>query len=325
MNGTISLRLAFIFLVLAQASGFAPANAAPYQAGPVRLVVGFGPASPADIVARLVARHLEEALGKPVIVENRPGNSSMLAAEAVARAPNDGRTLFVATVANTINPARMKSGFDLGKELAPIALLGVVPNVLVANPSLPVKTVGDLIALAKQQTGQLTFGTSGLWTASHMAVAMFNMKAGTDIVAVPYQGGASQAVTDLLAGRINLMFNVAAPLAPFVASGQLTALAVGQPKRTAILPDVPTMEEAGLTGFDVGVWIGLLAPAGTAPEIIDTLAKASNEALQQPSIREALKAQGIEVLGGTPAEFASFIARDIEKWRSLIEAAGLKE
>ena len=328
MSGMVNLRTVHVALAFALSlvlAGFGSAGAAPYPAGPVRLVVGFGPASPADIVARLVARHLEDALGKPFIVENRTGNSSMLAAEAVARAPNDGRTLFMATVANTINPARMKSGFDLGKELAPIALLAVVPNVLVANSSVPAKTVADLVALARQRPGELTFGTSGLWTASHMAVAMFNLKAGTDIVAVPYQGGASQAATDLLTGRINLMFNVAAPLAPYVASGQLTALAVGQPKRTALMPDVPTMEEAGLPGFDVGVWIGLLAPAGTPTEIIDALARVSNEALQQPSIREALKVQGIETLGGTPAEFAGFIARDNEKWRSLIEAAGLKE
>jgi len=296
-----------------------------YPAGPVRIVVGFGASSTADIVARLVGKHLEEQLGKPVIVENRPGNSSMLAAEAVARAPNDGRTLFMATVANTLNPAHMKSGFDLGKDLQPIALLGIVPNVLVANPSVPVKTVGELIALAKEKPDALTFATSGSWTASYMAAEMFNLKAGTRIVSVPDQGGANQAITDLLTGRINLMFNVAAALAPHIAAGKLTALAVGQPKRTAILPDVPTMDEAGLSGFDVGVWIGLLAPAGTAPEIIDTLVRASNQALQQPSIKEALKAQGIDVLGSTPEEFAVFIQNDSRKWRALLETMGSKE
>jgi tripartite-type tricarboxylate transporter receptor subunit TctC len=249
----------------------------------------------------------------------------MLAAEAVARAPNDGRTLFMATVANTLNPVHMKSGFDLGKDLQPIALLGVVPNVLVANPSVPVRTVKELIALAKEKPGSLTFATSGSWTASYVAAELFNLKAGTEIVSVPYQGGANQALTDLLTGRINLMFNVAASLAPYVASGKLNALAVGQPKRTAIMPDVPTMEEAGLSGFDVGVWIGLLAPAGTAPEIIDALARASNDALQQPSIKEALKAQGIDVLGGTPAEFTAFIGNDNRKWRALLESTGLKE
>jgi len=185
--------------------------------------------------------------------------------------------------------------------------------------------VKELIALAKEKPGSLTFATSGAWTASYVAAELFNLKAGTEIVSVPYQGGANQALTDLLTGRINLMFNVAASVAPYVASGKLNALAVGQPKRTAIMPDVPTMEEAGLSGFDVGVWIGLLAPAGTAPEIIDTLARASNDALQQASIKEALKAQGIDVLGGTPAEFTAFIRNDNQKWRTLLESTGLKE
>ena len=319
------LRAGLVSCALAIASCAPVFAAGSYPAGPVRIVVGFGPSSTADIVARLVGKHLEEQLGKPVIVENRPGNSSMLAAEAVARSPNDGRTLFMATVANTLNPAHMKSSFDLGKDLQPIALLGVVPNVLVVNPSVPVKTVRELIALAKEKPDALTFATSGSWTASYMAAELFNQKAGTQIVSVPYQGGANQAITDLLTGRINLMFNVAAALAPHVAAGKLVALAVGQPKRSAIMPDVPTMDEAGLPGFDVGVWIGLLAPAGTAPEIIDTLARASNEALQQTSIRDALRAQGIDVLGSTPEGFATFIQNDRQKWRALLETMGSKE
>lgn len=316
-------RLAFCALMVV--CSVPAAQAQSYPAGPVKIVVGFGPGSSADIVARLVARHLEEVLGKPVIVENRPGNSSMIAAEMVSRAPNDGRTLFMATVANTIYPAHAKSGFDLGKNLQPIALLGVVPNVLAVNSSVPVKTVGELIALAKKDPKALTFATSGLWTASHMAVEMFNLKAGTQIVAVSYQGGANQAVTDLLTGRVNLMFNVAVALAPHISSGNLTALAVGQPKRTDILPDVPTMEEAGFAGFDVGIWIGLLAPAGTNAEIINMLSRASNEALQQPASRAALRAQGIDSLGGTPAEFAEFIQKDIQKWTDLLASTGLKE
>ena len=320
-----SLRVGLVLCFLAAVSAVTPPAAASYPSRPIRLVVGFGASSSADIVARLVARHIESALGKPVIVENRPGNSSMLAAEAVMRAPNDGHTLFMATAANTINPVLTKSDFDLARDLTPIALLGSVPNVLVTNPSLNVKTVGELIALAKSRSVVLTFGTSGIGTASHMATAMFNLKAGTDIVAVPYQGGASQAVTDLLTGRINLMFNVAAILAPHVASGKLVALAVGQSKRTSSMPDVPTMDEVGMPGFDVGVWIGLLAPAGTAPDIVETLAKVSNEALQQPSVQEAMKAQGIDVLGGSPADFASFIPLDIQKWRSLLQSMGSKE
>ncbi len=320
-----TLRTGLILCAFAMASYVPASLAASYPAGPVHIVVGFGPASVADTVARLVARHLEDKLGKPVIVENRPGNSSMIAAESVARAPNDGLTLFMATVANTLNPAHLKDGFNLGKKLQPIALLGVVPNVLVVDASVPVKTVSELIALAKKDPAALTFATSGQWTASFMAAELFNMKAGTKIVSVPYQGGSNQSLTDLLTGRIKLTFNAAGTLAPYVSSGKLTALAVGQPKRTALMPDVPTMDEAGLPGFDVGTWIGLLAPSGTSPEIINTLAEAANDALQQPSVKDGLKAQGIDALGSTPAEFADFIQKDIGKWQGLIEATGLKE
>jgi tripartite-type tricarboxylate transporter receptor subunit TctC len=320
-----SLQTSLILCAFLTASYVPAAVAGSFPAGPIHVVVGFGPASVADTVARLVAKHLEEKFGKPVIVENRPGNSSMNAAELVARAPNDGLTLFMATVANTLNPAHLKDGFDLDKKLQPIALLGVVPNVLVVDASMPIKTVTELIALAKKDPAALTFATSGQWTASFMAAELFNMKAGTRIVSVPYQGGSNQALTDILTGRIKLTFNAAGTLAPYVSSGKLTALAVGQPKRTALMPDVPTMDEAGLSGFDVGTWIGLLAPVGTSPEIINTLAQASNDALQQQSIKDGLKAQGIDALGSTPAEFADFIQKDIQKWKTLIEATGLKE
>lgn len=296
-----------------------------YPSAPVRIVVGFGPASAADTVARLVAKQLEDRLGKPVIVENRPGNSSMIAAELVARAPNDGLTLFMATVANTLYPAHTKDGFDLSQKLQPIALLGAVPNVLVVDASVPVRSVSELIALAKKDPSALTFATSGQWTASFMAAELFNMKAGTKIVSVPYQGGSNQALTDLLTGRIKLTFNVAGTLAPYVSSGKLIALAVGQPKRTAIMPDVPTMDEAGLPGIDVGTWIGLMAPRGTSQEIIDALARASSEAMQQQSVKDALKAQGIDPLSSTPKEFAEFIQKDIQKWQALVESLGLKE
>jgi tripartite-type tricarboxylate transporter receptor subunit TctC len=295
---------------------FAPFNvsADDLLSGPIKIIVGFGPSSSADIVARLVAKYISDRIGQPVIVENRPGNSSMIAAEDVARAPHDGHTLFMATVANTLYPVSAKGKFNLGKDMAPIALLAEVPNVLVANPSLQIRTVQELIKLAKSKPETLSFGTSGLWTASYMATQMFNMGAGTDITTVPYEGGANQGVLDLLAGRINLMFNVAATLAPYVKDGKLVPLAVGQPTRTAVMPDVPTMDEAGMPGFDVAIWIGLLAPAGTSPNVVDNLSKLSNEAVHSPEVEKALNAQGMDVLGDTPAEFSKFIERDTEKW-----------
>jgi tripartite-type tricarboxylate transporter receptor subunit TctC len=296
-----------------------------YPSQPVRIIVGFGPGSAADILARLVGKQMEVTLGQPVVVENRPGNSSMIAAETVARAPADGYTLFMATIANTLNPAEMKSNFNLGRDLAPIALLGRVPNVLVANPSVPANNLKELIVLAKTKPDSLTFGSSGFATASHMAAELFNEKAGTKILTVPYQGGSNQAVSDLLSGRITLMFNVAATLAPHVEAGKLKAFAVAQSKRASIMPDVPTLAEAGMTGYDAGIWIGLLAPAGTPPAIIEKLSAVANEALGAKDVRTALERQGTDPLGGTPKEFADFIRADIEKWSAILASPGLQK
>jgi tripartite-type tricarboxylate transporter receptor subunit TctC len=241
----------------------------------------------------------------------------------VARAAPDGYTLFMATIANTLNPAETKSGFNLGKDLAPIALLGMVPNVLVAHPSVPANTLEELIALAKRKPESLTFGSSGFATASYMAAELFNDKAGTKILTVPYQGGSNQAVSDLLSGRITLMFNVAATLAPHVEAGKLKAFAVAQSTRASIMPDVPTLAEAGMTGYDAGIWIGLLAPPGTAVAITEKLSVAANEALKTQDVETALKRQGTDPRGGTPKEFADFIRADIEKWAAILARPGL--
>jgi tripartite-type tricarboxylate transporter receptor subunit TctC len=298
--------------------------AEPYPTRTVRILVGFGPGSTADTMARLVAKHLEKTLLQPVVVENRPGNSSMTAAESVSHAPNDGYTLFMATVANTISPATTGARFNLGTDLAPVSLLGVVPNVLVAHPSVPANDLRELVALARAKPDSLAFGTSGAATASHLAAELFNIKAGTKILTVNYAGGSNQALTDLLAGRITLMFNVAATLAPHVRQGTLKALAVAQPRRAGIMPDVATMDEQGMSGVDAGIWIGLMAPHGTPPEIIQTLSQRSNEALTASEVGGALQAQGIDPLGSTPEEFAAFIRADIDKWNAVLTSAGLR-
>jgi tripartite-type tricarboxylate transporter receptor subunit TctC len=312
-------------LVISSITGSASVIAQTYPAQPIKIMIGFGPGSAADILARLVGKQMETALGQPIVVENRPGNSSMIAAQSVARAPADGYTLFMATIANTLNPAETKSNFDLGKELAPIALLGTVPNVLVAHPSVPADNLKELIALAKSKPETLTFGSSGYATASYMAAELFNAKANTAIVMVPYQGGSNQALSDLLSGRITLMFNVAATLAPHVAAGKLKAFAVAQPKRASIMPDVPTLTEAGMPGYDAGIWIGLLAPTGTPAAIIEKLSVAANDALNTDAVRTALKAQGTDPVGGTPKEFADFIRADIDKWVAVLAASGAKK
>lgn len=319
------LRQIAVLVLIVCASAATPAVAQNYPTAPIHIVVGFGPGSTADVLARLIGNHIQTALGQPVVVENRPGNSSMLAANAVARADKDGYTLFMATIAQTLNPIQTGSSFNLAKNMQPIALLGVVPNVLVAHPSVPANNLKELIELAKRDPNSLTFGTSGNGTASHLATELFNQKAGTQIVAVHYQGGAAQGMSDLLTGRITLMFNVAAPLVEQVRDGKLKAIAVGQPNRTPVMPDVVTMDEAGMPGFDVGIWIGLLAPAGTPSDIVNKLSVAANAALNIEAIRNAMKAQGIDALGSTPQEFSDFIRRDIDKWTQVLATAGLKQ
>src|SRR5437660_1008396 len=285
VNRYLRIAALCVGVVTASVAGAASAMGQTYPAQPIRILIGFGPGSAADILARLVGKEMEVRLGQPIVVENRPGNSSMIAAESVARAPADGYTLFIATIANTLNPAETKSNFNLAKDLAPITLLGTVPNVLVAHPSVPANNLQELIALAKSKPETLTFGSSGYATASFMAAELFNAKAGTKIVTVPYQGGSNQAVSDLLSGRITLMFNVAATLAPHVEAGKLKAFAVAQAKRASIMPDVPTLTEAGMAGYDAGIWIGLLAPAGTPPAIIEKLSADANDALHTEAVR----------------------------------------
>jgi tripartite-type tricarboxylate transporter receptor subunit TctC len=316
MRGALKATLAFWVGLLCAIPAFAQG----YPTAPIRILVGFGPGSTADTLARLVGKHMEQKFGQAVVVENRPGNSSMIAAETVARAAPDGLTLFMATVAQTLNPVQTKSGFDLGKQMAPIALLGVVPNMLVAHPDVPAKNLSELVALAKAKPDGLTFGTSGAGTASHLAAELFNQKAGTRIVAVHYQGGSNQALTDLLSGRITLMFNVAATLAPHVKANKLRALAIAQPRRAGVMPELPTMDEAGMPGFDVGIWIGLLAPAGTPADIVDKLSQTANEALKTDAVMKAMSTQGIDAMGSTPKEFAEFIAADLAKWTALMAA-----
>src|SRR5712671_4663113 len=296
-------------VAMGSVAGTASVKSQTYPTQPVKILVGFGPGSAADILARLVGKQMEASLGQPIV------------AETVARATPDGYTLLMATIANTLNPAETKSSFNLAKDLAPIALLGIVPNVLVAHPSVPANNLQELIAMAKSKPETLTFGSSGYATASYMAAELFNAKAGTKILSVPYQGGSNQALSDLLSGRITLMFNVAATLAPHVEGGKLKAFAVAQPKRASIMPDVPTLAEAGMEGFDAGIWIGLLAPAGTPAAIIEKLSAAANDALTADEVRTALKRQGTDPVGGTPKEFADFIRTDIEKWVAALASS----
>jgi tripartite-type tricarboxylate transporter receptor subunit TctC len=295
-----------------------------YPLRPVHIIVGFGPGASADIAARVLAQRMGQTLGQQFVIENRPGAGSNIASEYVARAPKDGYVLLFGTVANTINTTLSKNlTFDFGKDFAPVSLAVTLPNILVVHPSLGVGSVADLITLAKAKPQQIFFGSSGVGTSPHLSGELFNELAGVKLVHVPYPGSA-QAVTDLLAGRVQVMFSPASTVLPHVSDGKLKALASTQIKRTSVAPNLPTMTEAGLAGFDTSVWFGLLAPAGTPREVVTKLNHAVNDALASDDVRALLRAQGMDPLGGTAETFARMIVSETEKWARVITAAGLQ-
>jgi tripartite-type tricarboxylate transporter receptor subunit TctC len=316
------LALAVIGLAAAQAS-VAHAQS-DYPSRPVRIIVGFGAGAVADTPARLLAGKLSQNLGQQFVIENRPGAGSNIAAEAVSRALPDGHTLFMATSANTINATTSTLNFDITKDFAAIALICSVPNMLVAHPSLGVDSLQGLIALAKQKPEQIHFGSSGVATTTHLAGELINVMAGVKLVHVPYPGSA-QALTDVLAGRIPLLFSPASAVIQHVEKGALKAIAVTQLKRASIAPTVPTMAEAGLPDYDIGLWFGLLAPAGTPRDIVDKLGRIANEALKSADVVSTLRTAGLEPLGSTPDEFARYIVSEVEKGAKVAAAAGLKK
>jgi tripartite-type tricarboxylate transporter receptor subunit TctC len=299
------------------------AQAEDYPSRPIRVVVGFGPGAVADVILRVLTASMSQSLGQQLVVENRPGAGSSLGAEYVSRAPKDGYTLLMCTVAQTINPAMNNLSFDFGKDLAPIALLANAPQMLVAHPSLPANNVRELIALAKAQPDGVQYASSGAGTMSHLSGVLLNSAAGIKLQQIPYPGSA-QSMTDVLAGRVPLMFGPASTVWTNVLAGKLKALAVTQPTRAAIAPDVPTMVEAGVPGYSAGIWMGLLAPAGTPPDIVAKLSRAANEALKSKEVLALMEKQGVDPLGGTPAEFARFIDAELKKWDGVVKAAGIK-
>ncbi len=291
---------------------------------PIRIVIGFGPGSVADITARVIGTHMGQTLGQQVVVENRVGAGSNIGAEHVARSAKDGSTLFMATIANVINPAMATLPFDIRKDFTPVTLVASSPQLLVAHPSLGVDSVKELIGLARQKPDTISFAMSGVGTLSNLSGLLLNNLAGIKLVPVPYQGSA-QGVNDVIAGRVPLMFGSAANVMPHVQAGKLKALAVTQSTRLPDAPQVSTMIEAGLPGYDAVVWMGLLAPAGTPTEAVLRLSRAANEALRAPEVRKALGAQGFSTIGGTPDVFARTIDSELKKWSDVVSAAGLRK
>jgi tripartite-type tricarboxylate transporter receptor subunit TctC len=295
-----------------------------YPSRPVRIVVGFGPGSAADLTARVVALRLSRTMGQQFIVENKPGGGSTVAADQVVRGSKDGYTLFMGTVANVINGVMQPNlAFDFSRDLAPIVYATSSPNILVVHPSTGVNNVKELIAVLKAKPEQVFYGSSGVGTSPHLSGELFNMMAGTKMVHVPYSGSA-QAVTDLLAGRTQVMFSPASTVLQYVESGQLKALASSEATRASAAPDLPTVAEAGLPGFDTSVWFGFMGPTGLSQEVIEKLSRAIGEALGNGEVTKPLRAAGLDIKGGTPEEFGSFIVTETKKWNGVVTAAGLR-
>jgi tripartite-type tricarboxylate transporter receptor subunit TctC len=296
---------------------------ADYPNRTIRILVGFTPGSASDLTARLIASDMSKTLGQQVIIENKPGAGATIAATEAARSPNDGYTLFLTSSAIAANAAFMNLKFDMKKDFAAIAPVNEVPLILAVNPSLGVKSVGDLVKLAKSKPGELTYGSPGVGTGSHLGPELFNVRAGVKIRQVSYRGS-PEAVNDVLAGRTSLIFSPSAVVLPHVQAGRLVALASGGTKRAGVTPNLPTMMESGVPDFDVSTWFGLVAPAGTPKPIVDKLAQAVNAALKSEGVRAGFKTQGFDSLGGSPEEFEKFIDRELKKWAAAAAAAGLK-
>jgi tripartite-type tricarboxylate transporter receptor subunit TctC len=324
MLATDMRRIPSAFL-LAAATGLwlAPAAAAEYPARPVSLIVAFTPGGPSDVLARIVGKKIGELLGQPIVIENRPGAGGNIAAELVARATPDGYTLLMGNNSILATNASLykKISYDAEKDFAPISLIGSQANILVVNPALPVTSMAELIALAKAKPGQLDFASSGYGAAAHLSGELFKAQAHIDIVHIAYKG-AAPALQDVIAGHVQMMFATAASVVGHIKDGLVRPLAVTTLTRTAVLPDIPTVAELGLAGFDATTWHGLVAPAGTPPEIIEALHRASVTALNDPATRKALGDLGVDIAGSSPAEFSAYIKAEIPKWRAVVQAAG---
>ena len=296
-----------------------------YPRKPIRIVVPYAPGGPADILARLIGLRLNEAWKQPVIVDNRPGGNTIIGAELVARAQPDGYTLLVTYVGTlAINPGLyQKLPYDTLRDFAPITMIATLPLILVVTPSLPANSVKELIALAKSQPGKLTYSSGGVGQGSHMAAELFSTMTGTKMTHVPYKGNAP-AVADVVGGHISMIFDGMSSSLPHVRSGRLRALGVTTAKRSASSPELNTIEEAGVPGFDVGSWVGLLTTAGTPRPIITRLNQEVVRILELPESRERLFAMGHELQAGSPEQFGAYIKSEINKWAKVVRDSGAK-
>jgi tripartite-type tricarboxylate transporter receptor subunit TctC len=315
---SVSLRLAAATIFFWSALGHA------FPDKPVRFVVGFPPGGPSDILARAVGQKLAERWKQQVVVENRPGAGGNIAAAEVAKSPADGHTWLLGN--NSIlatNAALYRSlPYDPVKDFAPVALVAVQPNILVVHPDVPAKSVSDLVKYLKTHPGKMNYASSGAGAAAHLAGELFKAMAGVDMVHVPYKG-AQPALTDLIAGQVQLMFATSASVIPYVKAGRLRALAVTTAQRSPSVPDLPTVSET-LPGFEATTWHGVVVPAGTPGFLVEQLNRELNAALMQSELKERLAALGAEVVTGSPRDFADYIAREIPKWTKVVRDSGAR-
>jgi tripartite-type tricarboxylate transporter receptor subunit TctC len=300
----------------------ASAFAQSYPAKPVKVVVPYPPGGPTDIVARVVSQKLSEQTGQQFVVENRPGAGGNIGAEAVARSAADGYTVAVATTAHAINPSLFKNlTYDIQKDFAPVSQLTTGPLVIVVNPSLPAKDVRELIALAKAKPGELSFASSGNGQSTHLSAELFNSMAGIKMNHVPYKGSAP-ALTDVMGGQAALMFDTMLSAMPHVRSGKLRALAVTSAARSPAAPELPTIAESGLPGYEAIAWNALLAPAGTPKDVIAKLNAELKKALETPEIKERFASQGFTAAWTSPEAFAAFLKSEVDKWAKVVKVSG---
>jgi tripartite-type tricarboxylate transporter receptor subunit TctC len=311
-------------LVLACALAASAAYAQPYPSRPVRMVVPLSPGGFADVPARILAPRLSAALGRQVFVENRPGAGGTIGADFVAKSAPDGYTLLFSGTPHVISPWLYRSlAYDPLKDFAPVALVATGPYVLVVNPQLPVASVRELIAAAKAQPGKIDFGSSGNGSAQHLVSALFNSMAGIDLNHVPYKGS-GPAMQDLLAGQVKVSFAGTPNVLNHVRAGKLRALAVSTPKRWPELPEVPTVAEAGVPGYEATLWLNLMAPAGTPRDIVERLHAETSKALQDPELHKTFRTAGVEAAAMAPAELGAFMRAEHEKWGKVVQATGAR-
>ena len=310
--------LAFALLAFAN-----PGAAQDYPIRPVRLIIPFPPGGSNDVVGRLIATHLAERLGKQVVVDNRGGAGGVIGTEVVAKSPADGYTLLIISMAHAVNPWLYKLSYDPIKDFAPVGLLAKGANVLVVHPSLPVNSVKELVALAKQKPGDLQYASAGIGSFQHLGGELFKLMAGVDILHVPFKGG-GPAMVDIVGGHTKVMFSSMVQTVPQIKAGKLRALGTGGLERSPVLPDVPTIAEAGVPGYEAVNWWGMVAPAGTSPAIIDRVNREVEAVQQSPEVQKQFANEGATPVSMKPADFGGFMVSEMNKWEKVVKQGGIK-